>query len=157
MRIRNHRPRHPRRTDTGEEGSVSLQLAVIFPAVLLLILLAVQAGLLFHARHLAQAAAEEGLRAARQYDGSSSAGQTAAGSLLARDAGDLLAAPHIAVQRSPTQADVQISGHALSLLPGLTLTVTAHAAGPVERFTNDVRGFANSEGTSSSNSSLGGR
>lgn len=134
MGIRSRRLR--RKDEAGEDGSVSLQLAVIFPAVLLLILLAVQAGLFFHARHLAQAAAQEGLRAARQYDGSSSAGQNAASGLLTRDAGDLLAAPHIAVQRSPTQADVHISGHALSLLPGLTLTVSAHAAGPVERFTN---------------------
>ena len=96
-----HLPRRRRQRVDGEEGSVSLQLAIIFPAVLLLILLAVQAGLWFHARHLAQAAAQEGLRAARQYDGSSSAGQTAASGLLGRDAGDLLAAPRIAVRRSP--------------------------------------------------------
>ena len=51
---------------------------MIFPAVLLLIIAAVQAGLLFHARHLAQAAAQEGLRATRQYDGSTTAGQQAA-------------------------------------------------------------------------------
>lgn len=118
-----------------EDGSVSLELAVVFPAVLLLILAAVQAGLLFHARHLAQAAAQEGLRAARQYDGNPSAGQQAANSLLARSAGDLLAGRHIQVSRSAEQADVRITGHALSLLPGITLTVSANAAGPVERFT----------------------
>ena len=150
-------PSRRQRDERDEDGSVSLELAVIFPAVLLLIVAAVQAGLLFHARHLAQAAAQEALRATRQYDGTTSAGQQAATGLLTRSAGDLLASRHISIQRGADQADVRITGHALSLLPGVTLTVSANASGPVERFTADVRGFANSEGTSSSNSSLGGR
>jgi Flp pilus assembly protein TadG len=124
---------HSRRRD--DAGSVSLELAVIFPAVLLLIVAAVQAGLLFHARHLAQAAAQEALRATRQYDGTTSAGQQAATGLLSQSAGDLLAGRHISIQRSPTEADVSITGHAISLLPGITLTVSAKAAGPVERVT----------------------
>jgi Flp pilus assembly protein TadG len=132
--------RYRRRRGEGDEGAVSVELAVIFPAVLLLILAAVQAGLVFHARHLAQAAAQEALRAARQYDGSTRAGSQAATGLLSRAAGDLLVARTITISRSPTQADVRITGHALSLLPGVTLTVTAHAAGPVERFTTDGGG-----------------
>lgn len=103
--------------------------------MLLLIIAAVQAGLLFHARHLAQAAAQEALRATRIQTGTTNAGQAAASGLLHRTAGDLLAGPHIDIQRSPTQADVRITGHALSLLPGITLTVSANATGPVERFT----------------------
>jgi Flp pilus assembly protein TadG len=118
-----------------EEGSVSLELAVIFPAVLLLIVAAVQAGLLFHARHLAQAATQEALRATRVLDGSTTAGRQAATGLLAHSAGDLLAGRQISIQRTPTEADVRITGHAISLLPGLTLTVSAKASGPVERFT----------------------
>jgi Flp pilus assembly protein TadG len=125
-------PRSRRRDDAG---SVSLELAVIFPALLLLIIAAVQAGLLFHARHLAQAAAQEGLRATRQYDGTTTAGQQAAAGLLTQSAGDLLAGRQISVQRNGQQADVRITGHAISLLPGVTLTVSANAAGPVERFT----------------------
>ena len=124
----------PSRRRQREDGSVSLELAVIFPSVLLLIVAAVQAGLLFHARHLAQAAAQEGLRATRKYDGTTSAGQQAATTLLTQSAGDLLAGRQISVQRTPQQADVRITGHAISLLPGLSFTVSAHAAGPVERF-----------------------
>jgi Flp pilus assembly protein TadG len=140
MNSSSYRYRRRRRRRGGEQGAVSVELAVIFPAVLLLILAAVQAGLVFHARHLAQAAAQEALRATRQYDGSTGAGRQAATGLLSRDAGDLLVARTISIGRSPTQADVRISGHALSLLPGVTLTVTAHAAGPVERFTTDGGG-----------------
>jgi Flp pilus assembly protein TadG len=81
----------PNKQRHDEDGSVSLELAVIFPAVLLLIIAAVQAGLLFHARHLAQAAAQEGLRATRQYDGTTTTGQQAAAGLLTQSAGDLLA------------------------------------------------------------------
>jgi Flp pilus assembly protein TadG len=128
-------PSRRQRDERDEDGSVSLELAVIFPAVLLLIVAAVQAGLLFHARHLAQAAAQEALRATRQYDGSISAGQQAATGLLTRSAGDLLASRQISIQRGADQADVRITGHALSLLPGVTLTVSANASGPVERFT----------------------
>lgn len=103
--------------------------------MLLLIVAAVQAGLLFHARHLAQAAAQEALRATRIQGGTTTAGQQAAAGLLNRTAGDLLAGQHITIRRSPVQADVHITGHALSLLPGVTLTVSAAATGPVERFT----------------------
>lgn len=123
------------RSRDKEAGSVSLELAVIFPAVLLLIVAAVQAGLVFHARHLAQAAAQEALRATRVEAGTTAAGRQAATGLLSSSAGDLLAGRQISIVRSPTEADVSITGHAISLFPGITLTVSAKAAGPVERFT----------------------
>jgi Flp pilus assembly protein TadG len=108
---------------------------ITFPAVLLLITAAVQAGLFFHARQLAQAAAQEGLRAARQYQASTAAGYQAATGLLERTAGDLLTARTVTVDRSTTTATVEVDGTAVSLLPGLSFHVSATARGPVERLT----------------------
>lgn len=118
-----------------QRGSVTLGLAVVFPACLALVLLVVQAALIFHARDIAQAAAQEGLRQARLYDGTADAGQQRAEDFLAQTGGrDLLGGSTVVVVRNNETVRVEIRGHALSLLPGLRPTVLAVAAGPVERF-----------------------
>jgi Flp pilus assembly protein TadG len=120
-----------------ERGSVSLQLAVVFPVVLLLLLLSVQAGLLFHARHLARAAAEEGLRSARLYQHRASDGSASANSLLNASAGDLITDRAVSTTRTTESATVRVHGYALSVLPGLRLPVDETASGPVEHFTSE--------------------
>ena len=124
-----------RRVNSGERGSVTLGLAVVFPACLALVLLVVEAALVFHARDIAQAAAQEGLRQARLYDGSAIGGQRRAEDFLAQTGGgDLLDGSEVLVSRDGESVRVEVRGHALSLLPGLRPTVAAVAAGPVERF-----------------------
>jgi Flp pilus assembly protein TadG len=118
-----------------ERGSATLNLVVAFPALLLLLLLTVQAALIAHARHIAQAAAQEGLRDARLYDGSQQAGQRTAEAFLGQVAGDLLTHRGITVDRGPTRARVEVRGQALSVIPGLRPVVTGQADGPVERWT----------------------
>lgn len=136
----------------GECGSATLGLVVAFPALLALILLTVQAGLLIHARHLAQAAAVEGLRQVRMYGGSTTDGQHTAAAFLTQTGPGLLTGVRITATRGPASAAVTVSGTAPSLLPGLPLHVTADATGPIEQFQADARGFANSDGSSGSNS-----
>jgi Flp pilus assembly protein TadG len=121
-----------------EHGSVSLQLAVVFPAVLTLLLLSVQAGLFFHARHVARAAANEGLRAARLYEHTAGDGQAAATQVLEQSGGDLISVRQVSATRSADVASVSVTGHAISLLPGLTLTIDETSSGPVERFTSET-------------------
>ena len=128
-------PDSPRRRRT-DDGSASLETVVVFPAVLLLIVVVVQAGLFIHARHLAQAAAQEGLRAARQYNAGTAAGYQAATGLLDRTAGGLLTTRTVTVNRTVTTAAVHVTGSVPSLLPGVHLQVSVDAAGPVERLTN---------------------
>lgn len=106
----------------------------VFPAFLLIVLLIVQAALVWHARNIAEAAAQEGLRTARVYGGTSDAGHARAQSFLAQAAGDLLTNTSVTVERTGEQASVQVSGRTLSLVPGLRPRVDAVAAGPVERF-----------------------
>jgi Flp pilus assembly protein TadG len=117
-----------------DRGSATLQLVAVFPAFLLIVLLVVQAALIWHARNIAEAAAQEGLRSARLFDGSRSAGQVTARSFLEQTSGDLLSAPSITVERDDRRARVEVRGQALSLLPGIRPQVEAVAAGPVERF-----------------------
>lgn len=119
----------------GDGGSVTLGLTAVFPACLALVLLVVQAALVFHARDIAQAAAQEGLRQARLYDGTADAGRHRAEAfILQAGGGDLLTNTTVTAARDDESARVEVRGHALSLLPGLRPAVAAVAAGPVERF-----------------------
>lgn len=120
----------------AERGSASLELAVLFPAVLLLVFGIVQYGLWFHARSLALAAAQEGVTAARTYTADPTAGPDRAHAFLAAHAGDLLTDITITTDTTPVQVRVQVTGRSLAVLPGVTgPSVSQAAQAPVERFT----------------------
>ena len=127
-----HRPGAP-----DDTGSATLEIAIVGPVLLLLIFTIVQAALWFYARNLALAAAQEGVAAGRGYGSSASIGITRARSFLDRSAQDSLQS--IAVSSSgstTTQVRIQVSGRALSVLPGVPgIAVSQSAQGPVERFT----------------------
>jgi Flp pilus assembly protein TadG len=120
-----------------ERGSATLEITVLFPAVLLATFGLVQGALYYHARDIALAAAADGLTAARSRAGSGDEGRRAALAFLARAGGeDVLAAASVSSVRTATTAHVSVSGHVISLLPGLSgWSVTQTASGPVERFT----------------------
>lgn len=128
---------HPRRTRERERGSVSLELAVLFPVVLLLVFALVQYGLWFHARSLALAAAQEGVTAARTYQGNPAAGPVRAQAFLDAHAADLLSDVIVTTTgTTPTLVRVEVTGRSLSLLPGTAGPIVAQAAeAPIERFT----------------------
>ena len=132
-----HHPRSPRDRD---RGSVSLEIAILGPALLLLIFSIVQAGLWFYARSLALAAAQEGVTAARSYQANPNSGRSRAQSFLDEQAGDSLTGTTVTSAGStPTRVRIKVTGRALSVLPGIPgLKVTQAADGPVERFTTDA-------------------
>lgn len=122
---------------TCERGSSSLELVIVFPAVLLIIFSGITAALFFHARNVAQAAAQEGLRDAQAVNGSGDQGEQRARQFLqAAGGGDVLR--DVTVTRSVTAnwATVTVEGRSLTLLPGVTFRVEQSATGPVERFTD---------------------
>jgi TadE-like protein len=123
----------------AERGSASLEIAVLGPALLLLVVAVVQAGLWFYARSLALASAQEGVAAARAYPAAPGAGAARAREFLDRSAGDSLLGATVSLAGSaPGSVRVQVRGRALSVLPGLPgLPVAQAAAGPVETFTVD--------------------
>jgi Flp pilus assembly protein TadG len=118
-------------------GSVSLEIAILAPALLVLVITIVQAGLWFHARNLAQSAAREGATAAASYTATTSAGLARARAFLSEQAGDSLSAATVSTAGSTaTLVRVEVTGRALSVLPGVPgMTVTQTATAPSERFT----------------------
>ena len=120
-----------------DRGSVSLELVVVFPIVLLILFGVVQGSLYYHARSVALAAAQEGLRETRIENGTADAGQQRAEAFVDAAGGDdVLRDVSIAVTRDATQAKVTVAGTSLSVVPGWAgMSVTQTAAGPVERVT----------------------
>jgi Flp pilus assembly protein TadG len=123
---------HPRRGELRQAGSATTELVLLMPVVLLLVLLIMQFGLWLHARHVATAAAQEGLIAAQAEFGTSAAGHQRAAAFLAQTGG--LRDVQIDASREETMARVVVTGTPPPVLPGLGMPVSANADGPVERF-----------------------
>ncbi len=124
----------------GQDGSVSLEIAILAPALLLLVFSIVQGGLWFHARNLAQAAAQKGAAAGAAYNATTAEAVARARSFLSENAGDSLTSTSVTAAGSTTAfVRIEVTGRALSVLPGVPgLTVTQDALVPVERFTTDT-------------------
>lgn len=140
-RMRSHAP-SPRRLfgrDRGprDAGTASVEIAILFPVLLLVITAIVQYGLWFHARSLALAAAQQGVTAARLYNADPAAGPERARAFIENHGSDTLTdVTATAISPGADQVGVLVAGRALSVLPGIPgLTVTQSAAGPIERFT----------------------
>lgn len=124
-------------TRPRDDGSVTVELSILFPALLLLVTLLVQYGLWFHARSVALAAAQQGAAAAAAYQAPAGAGVDSATAFVAAHGSHTLldASATQTAQRAGTVV-VEVSGRAVSLVPGMPGPVVAQsAAAPVERFT----------------------
>jgi len=115
-----------------EDGLTSTELAVLMPAVLLLIMLPVQYGLWYHAKQVADAAAEQGVEAAALPGTSEDDGEVAARDFLAR-AGNLSNLV-VRVSRGTETVVVEVWGDAPRLVPFATWSVASRAESPLERF-----------------------
>ena len=139
-----------------EHGEATTELVVVTPVLLLLIGFILQFALWYHASHVAAAAAQEGVRAARAFGGSAEAGQARAEHFLAETGPTVVQGPEVTATRDLRTARVEVRGHAPAVVPGLRLEVTAGAESPTERFAAIPAGFGTSEGSSGSNSGVGG-
>lgn len=123
-----------------DTGAVTLELVIAFPSVLLAVLLTINAALWYHARNIALAAAQEGVRAGRAYDGNINNGRATratAATFVRTTGGGFLLAPHVDTSGSTSHTViVHVTGKTVSLIPGLHLGVSQVARGPVERFTS---------------------
>lgn len=118
----------------GDAGAATAELAIITPAVLMLLLLIVQFALWSHATHIAQAAASQGLAALRVQGGTVEAGTARARSLIGQLAGGPLSDAVVTGERAPAVATIRVTGVVAGVVPLLRLPVHAEAAGSVERF-----------------------
>ena len=122
-----------------EQGDATTELVLVTPVLLLLVAFVIQFALWYHAAHVAEAAAQEGARAARAFDGSAEAGRERAERFLAETGPGIVVTPEVTVRRDVTTARVEVHGRAPSVVPGMRLPVTATAESPTERFAGSSR------------------
>lgn len=118
----------------GERGAATTELVMATPALLFMIMLLVQVGLWFHAQHVAQAAAQEGVRAARVEDGVVADGAARANQFLDALGSEIIEGRTVRVTRGSDVATVTVTGFAVNVVPGLRFGISEAAEAPVERF-----------------------
>ncbi len=122
--------------DTGERGGAAgVEAALAWIAMLGLLGAVVQIALLFYAGQLALTAAETGAGTGRHETRPAVAAEEATRAFLNRAGGTALVVPSVAADLGPDGAvlRVRVTGQALSLMPGVTLTVDKSAVAAVER------------------------
>lgn len=123
-----------RRAGDLDGGYGVVEVAITWPVFLLIALFGVQASLVWHARHVAQAAALEGVRAGRGYQARTDDGQAAASAYLQRVAPHLISSPQVSTTSTPTQITVTVRGRVLSLTTLWPVDLVEHATAQRERF-----------------------
>jgi Flp pilus assembly protein TadG len=120
----------------GDRGSVTLEVSILAPVLLVVVFTIIQVGLWSYARSLALGAAQEGVAAGRAYHAPADAGRDRALTFLDSTAGDSLVGSTVTSTATAATLRVEVTGRALSVLPGVPgLPVRQHAEGPIERFT----------------------
>ncbi|MEU0490792.1 TadE family protein [Nocardiopsis sp. NPDC006139] len=117
-----------------DRGSGTLEVAVLFPVVLLIVMAILQAGLWYHGRSVALAAAQEGVSAGRAELSSVGHAQEAAAA-FAEKVGALDDVSVSTAGSSATRIRVTVTGRVPSLIPGVPIAVSQEASGAVERWT----------------------
>lgn len=138
-RPRDGQRRPPRRRLPGrpDRGAATLELVVLFPVVLLITFGVIEGALWYHARNVALAAAEEGVRAATG-NGATLADGVAEARSFAQEAGadGVLSGISVSADGGEASVTITVEGSSQSLFPGWSgHQVSQTASGPVERFT----------------------
>lgn len=117
----------------GERGAMTLETVIVLPAVLLLIFVAIQAGLWFHARDVAIHAASAGATAASAENAADAAGASAAQGFI--DQVGALRNVVIDVGRTGATVTVTVSGQSPAIVPGMALPpITQSSTAAIERW-----------------------
>jgi Flp pilus assembly protein TadG len=129
-----------------EKGASAVELALIMPVVLVVLLLVIQLGLVFHARRIADGAARVGARVARAAGVGEAAGnwrqeaESQASARVALIGRKVLENPKVQAWQNGDERGVTVTGDvaaAIPLLPGMTFTISATFGGPIECFRPD--------------------
>ncbi|MCC6497182.1 MAG: pilus assembly protein [Propionibacteriaceae bacterium] len=118
----------------SEQGSVSVQIVLLLPTLLLMLWIALGTGMYFYGRTTALAAAQAAAAAgATEHGTDRDCVQT--GTNLATRAGDSLAGITVTCRRTATTVTATVTGATLSLVPGWEPVTTQTATVPIERIT----------------------
>jgi len=120
-----------------ESGEVT-EVVLVTPALLFLVMLVLQFGLWYHAAHVAQAAAQEGVRTARLDGGTAEDGRQRAEQLLERAGPTIVGDPVVDASRDVDTAVVEVQGRSVAVIPGMRLPIRARAQSPVEHLSKPV-------------------
>lgn len=119
---------------TPDRGYNIMEAAIILPVIISLTMLVVQFALVWHGRHIAQAAAADAARSAAGYQSTAGRGQSDATGFLQAVAPHLLSGATVTVARGPQQVTTTVHAHVLSVIPFGSFSVDEHASAPVEQF-----------------------
>ena len=117
-----------------DAGYSVVEAVVSLPVLIFFILLVVQYALLWHARHVAQAAAQDAARASAQYNAAAATGRGEGASYLRQVAPNLLTGTSVMVNRSTTTVSVHVQGSVLAVVPLAHFRVSETVTVPVERY-----------------------
>lgn len=128
------RRRHAAVRSEPDRGYSVLEAAITLPAMIFLLMFIVQWAILWHARSVAQAAAQEGMRSASGYHSSAAAGQADAENFLHQTAPHAMPGATVTVDRGPTSVTVKVHSSVMSVIPFGNFAVDESAAGPIEGY-----------------------
>src|SRR5919197_4180507 len=101
---------HERRLKPGDQrGSVTLEMVVAYPLLMLLVWVGMQLVLVFFANRVALSAAQEGVRAARERTGSTAGAELHAQRYLDQLGNTLLLHPQVRASRTADVARVEVT------------------------------------------------
>jgi Flp pilus assembly protein TadG len=127
------RRRIPRRR-SPDLGSATVEMVILVPAMMLIFLVIIQFALWAHAAQVTQLAASEGDRVARSQGGGTVAGLAQA-EAVTREPDSGLANAAVNAEMLPGDlVRITVSGSAVSIIPGLSLPVSAAQSGPIQAF-----------------------
>jgi hypothetical protein len=118
-----------------DAGSETVEIVVVLPALLLLVVFAMQVAMWALAAHAVALGAAEGGAEARSALGSRAAAVATVRSDIESIAGPIVGVPDVHVNDLPDDfVEISVTGQVPSVVPGVHLTVFARSAGPVQEF-----------------------
>lgn len=117
-----------------ECGSATVEAVLIIPIAMVVLLMAVQFALWSHASQVVHTAASEGDASARSYGGGVQQGEARAHEVLQASQSNVIS-PAVEVSRLPgDKVEVTVTASAVSILPGIHLSVSATQSGTIQEF-----------------------
>lgn len=112
-------------------------MVLVVPVLIFLVMCIVQFGLWMHASRIAEAAARDGVAAARLTGEGRDAPSDAARRTLEHLADGLILGPTVTASQDADRVAVRVTGTVRAVIPGIELDVSGWADGSVERFRSD--------------------
>lgn len=120
-----------------ETGEATLELALVVPALMLLVLGILQFGLVYHGKHVAGVAAQEAARLAAAEGSNLEQGHQRALDVISSGLGEMVESPEVEMDEGADYVRVRVLTTMRGILPipGLNeFALTAHASAYSERF-----------------------